>query len=123
MSRMGDVIGIDVIGIDDTAIAQRHDAPRVAHGRLFVRDHHDRLCIAGQVSEQLEQAVRGARIEIARRLVRQQDRRFVRECAGDRDALLLSAGQLEGNLSACSTMPSRSSSSSARGRRSRNGQR
>ena len=46
--------------------------------------------------EQLHDPDRGDRVEVAARLVGEQQRRVVDEGAGDRDALLLAAGELVG---------------------------
>ena len=46
--------------------------------------------------EQVHHLAAGARVEIARRLVGQQDRRLVGQRAGDGHALLLAAGELRG---------------------------
>ena len=59
-----------------------------------MRRHHDRRPAGVDVAQQLEHAARGALIEVAGRLVGEQHRRLVDERPGDRDALLLAAGQL-----------------------------
>ena len=69
---------------------------RGALGRVrVVRDHHDRLAVlAVQRLEQVEDLVAGLAIEVAGRLVAQQQRRIGDDRAGDPDALLLAARQL-----------------------------
>ena len=49
---------------------------------------------ADQLRQRLEHVVRGARVEIAGRLVGEQEPRRVRDRARNRDALLFAAGQL-----------------------------
>ena len=49
---------------------------------------------APDVEQQIHDVPPGRRVQVARRLVGQDDRRIVGERAGDRDALLLPAGQL-----------------------------
>ena len=60
----------------------------------FVRDQDDRVAGGVQTCEQRHDFRAGLRIEVAGRLVGQQDRRIVHERAGDRDALALPSGQL-----------------------------
>src|ERR687890_1179775 len=59
-----------------------------------VGDHHD--CRTGPVDpvQQAHDLDRRVGVEVSRRLVRQQDQRPVDERAGDRDTLLLTAGEL-----------------------------
>ena len=65
--------------------------------RVIVRDENDRrLRFAIERLEQLDDVRAGVAVEISRRLVGEQDARRVRECARDRDALLLAAGELRG---------------------------
>ena len=67
-----------------------------ALGRVrVVRHHDDRLAVvAVERLQQVENLVAGLAIEIARRLVAQQQRRVGHDGARDADALLLAAGQL-----------------------------
>ena len=51
-----------------------------------------------QVADQREDLVAGARVEVAGRLVGEQDRRIDRQRARDRDALALAARQLVGQV-------------------------
>ena len=67
----------------------------IAAAVAIVRDHHGRLAVARDaVPEQLQDLAAGRRVEVARRLVREDDARLRDERAGDRDALLLAAGEL-----------------------------
>ena len=61
--------------------------------------HHDHgLSVTGEVAEDPHDLLRRRRIEIARWLVGEQNRRAVDECPGDRDALPLAAGELVGPM-------------------------
>ena len=68
---------------------------RVAGEREVVRDEHDRRPrFAVERLEQLDDARAGVAVEIAGRLVGEEDARRVGERARDGDALLLAAGEL-----------------------------
>ena len=70
-------------------------APRALGGARIVRHHDDRLAvIAVERLQQVEDLVAGFAIEIARRLVAQQQRGIGDDGARDADALLLAARQL-----------------------------
>ena len=60
-------------------------------------DHRDAL-LAIELADDLHDLVRGARIEVAGRLVGQQHGGLVDQRAGQRDALLLAAGELAGRV-------------------------
>ncbi len=62
---------------------------------VVVGDVHDRGALLVQVLEQLEHVHGHAGIEVAGELVAQQDRRLAGHRPGDRDPLLLPAGQLQ----------------------------
>ena len=82
----------------DLAVQDLDDA-RHALGQLFVvRHHQQRLALAHDLGEQVEHVVRRARVEVARRLVGDQQRRIVRQRAGNRGALLLAARDRAGQL-------------------------
>ena len=66
------------------------------------------------VEQQVDDVVAGAAVEIAGRLVGEQDRRIVGERAGDRHALLLAARQLRRIVMAAVRSPTSASSASAR---------
>ena len=51
---------------------------------------------ADELRQRVEHMARGVRVEIAGRLVGEQDARGIGDRAGDRDALLLAAGQFRG---------------------------
>ncbi len=61
--------------------------------RSIMGDHADRQPVAHQPIDQLHDGVGGDRVEIAGRLVAQQDRRVDGQRSGHRDTLTLSAGQ------------------------------
>ena len=54
-------------------------------------NHDDRRAARVDLREQLHDAVRHPRIEVAGRFVRQQKARFTGQCASDGNALLLPA--------------------------------
>ena len=59
-----------------------------------MRDHHDRPALLGARAQQAQDLGPGVDVEVAGRLVGQQQRRVVDQRAGDREALLLAAGEL-----------------------------
>src|SRR5690606_387573 len=74
----------------DAATFHDDDPVGLADGREAVRDD-DRRAVLHQPLERLLHGALAFRIERARRLVEQQDRRVLEERAGDRDALALAA--------------------------------
>jgi hypothetical protein len=71
------------------------DAPaHVGDEGAVVRRHQHRRAGGVDVPEEIHDLERQVRVEVARRLVGQDDLRLVDERAGDRDALLLTARQL-----------------------------
>ena len=58
-----------------------------------MRDEDEREPVAVQFEQQVHHLAGGLRVEVARRLVRPHDLRIACQCAGDRHALLLTAGQ------------------------------
>ena len=80
--------------LDDPAVGEEQDP--VGHRRSagVVSDHHDRLTVVTDGAEQLEDLAARPRVEVAGRLVGEDDLRPGDERARDRDALLLSARQL-----------------------------
>ena len=85
----------------------RHDSPVAHHdhpirvggdiGFVGYHDHRDAL-LAIELADDLHDLVRGARIEVAGRLVGKQYSGMVDQRAGQRDALLLPAGELTGRV-------------------------
>src|SRR3954447_612442 len=81
--------------VDDLPVGEEDDAVGVTRPRRVVGDHHDRLAeLADRLAHELEDLRAGAAVEVAGRLVGEDDRRLGREGAGDCDALLLPAAQL-----------------------------
>ena len=76
-------------------VGEEDDAVRVARGDRVVGDHHDRLAeLAHGVTHEREDLGAGRAVEVAGRLVGEDDLRAARQRAGDGDALLLAARQL-----------------------------
>ena len=82
---------------DQAAVLERDHAAahRVDHLAVVGDDEHGRAGAVDPV-EQLHDPDRGLGVEVSGRLVGEQQRRVVDEGARDRDALLLSAGELVG---------------------------
>src|SRR3989442_365985 len=92
-SNSGTSGGLLLVG-SDQAIAQGHD-PRGMGGDIrLMRDHHDGLPLAVQVGEDLHDLLTRGRVEVAGRLVGEQDARLVHQRPRDSHALPLAAGQL-----------------------------
>ena len=87
-TRRGCARQIDHLTVDDVHLALR------AHRELRIMGHHDDGgAVAMQFLEQIQDAARHLRIEIAGGLIRQQQPRRSGERAGDCHPLLLAAGQ------------------------------
>src|SRR5689334_10478963 len=81
--------------VDDPAVGEEDDAIRVRGGVRVVRDHHDGLPeVPDRVAQEPEHLGAGARVEVAGRLVGEDDVRPRDQGAGARDPLLLAAGEL-----------------------------
>src|SRR5690606_6557827 len=81
--------------LDEVRVANREHAVRAADDLPAVRRHHERRAMApADVVEQREHALGGLEVEIAGRLVREDELRLVRDRPGDRDPLLLAARKL-----------------------------
>ena len=78
--------------LDNAAVVDDQNLVRVAHGLQAVGDHDDRL-IAGQRLDGLLQTVLVLGVHIGRGLVQNDDRRVLEHRTGNRDALLLAAGE------------------------------
>src|SRR5207237_9973706 len=79
-------------GLDDAAVIENDYLVGVADRREAVRDR-DRRAALGQPVERLLHQPLGLGVERARRFVEDEDRRVAQDRAGDRDALLLTAGE------------------------------
>src|SRR5581483_4342371 len=95
------------IGSDDAAVAHVHDAIAHRGGVAAVRRHQDRLPAARDRSQEREHACAGLRVEVARRLVGEHDRRAMDDRARDGGALQLAAGELRRERPALLLQPDR----------------
>src|SRR3954470_7147541 len=79
----------------DTPVADPDDAVGDPRRLRVVADDHRRAAVLPyELAEHVVHLVGGRGVELARRLVREEDPRTVRECGAERDALLLAAGEL-----------------------------
>ncbi len=93
---------------DDAAVAEVEHAVGVARGDRVVRDHRDGLAVlAARSGEQSQHLAPGLRVEVSGGLVGEDQIRCGGEGAGDRHALLLTAGQLVRTMSEPRTEPER----------------
>ncbi len=80
---------------DDHAVAEGHHAIGIGGNAGIVRHYqHREPALAVEPAYDLHDLGRGLRVEIAGRLVGEQDRGLVDQRARDRDALLLAAREL-----------------------------
>ena len=79
--------------VDDAPVAHPHEPLGGIGHRLVVGDQQDRLAAGVQAGEEFEHFLAAFRVERAGRFVRQQQRRLVGECPGDRQALTLTTRQ------------------------------
>ena len=63
---------------------------------IFVRDQNDGVSLTVQIGEQGHDFLAGARVEVSRRLVGQDDRRRIHQGARNGNALALPTGKLIG---------------------------
>src|SRR6476646_5189917 len=86
---------------DDLPVLQRDQPVGVGGGDRVVGDHHHRLAeLVDRLAQQLHDVGAGLGVEVAGRLVGEDDGRFADQGAGDGDALLLAAGELGGTVGA-----------------------
>src|SRR5712692_9969815 len=91
--------GRGVDGFHDRAIPhQDHPLRLVSHCGVVGHDDEREALLAVQPFHQGHDLLRGLRVEVASRLVREHDVRLVHEGPGDGDSLLLSAAELRGLL-------------------------
>ena len=93
---MGGENGGDESLLHDLAVIQNGNViAHLFHHAHLVRDDDDGDAeLAVDIADQLKDLARGLGIERAGRFIAEQDLRVRGECAGDGDALLLSAGKL-----------------------------
>ena len=80
--------------LDDHAVVEHDDLVGADDGREPVRDDQ-RRAVARHPFERVLDLLLGVAVERRGRLVEEQDRRRLEDRAGDGDALLLAAGELE----------------------------
>ena len=80
--------------LQSVPVEQVQAPQRVALDGGLVGHEHDRLAPVVEPSKQGHDLLAGGRIQVARRLVGQQDARPIHERPGDGDPLPLSAGEL-----------------------------
>ena len=80
----------------DAAVAHAHRPPRPGGDVIFMGDHDDGFALVVELAQEPHDLVARVRVEIAGRLVRQNDMRIVDQGTGDGHALLLAAGKLRG---------------------------
>ena len=95
----GSPLDIGYLGGDafdgEKAVADLQDAVGDRADLRVVRDDEERaVLLLGQRAEHLEDLAADLRVEVRGRLVGEQDRRLARQGPGDRDALLLAAGEI-----------------------------
>ena len=80
--------------------SRMRDAARRARGqaRVVRGDDHGRAVLRGEIREQVDDLPARRRVEVAGRLVGEHDARLDRQRACDRDALLLAARQVRGQM-------------------------
>src|SRR5688572_14747055 len=76
---------------NDLAVSHAHNAVCSAGDVGVVRDEHDRLTASVALLQHCQHVARRLRVEVARRLVGGEQRRFVDQGTGEGDALLLTA--------------------------------
>ena len=82
----------------DATVADRDRALDPLGDARVVRHQHDRVALVVQRAQQGEDLVAGARVEVAGRLVGEDQARPADQRARDRDALALAAGELGGQM-------------------------
>jgi hypothetical protein len=82
------------------AVADFDTAGRDRGNLGVVRDQHDGAALAAEFAEQAQDGLASVGVEVARRLVRENDAGVVHQGARDGHALLLAAGELAGPVPA-----------------------
>src|SRR6266540_4997196 len=84
--------------LDDPSVEEMNRARGIAGETGVVRDHADRGPLLVEVSQERHDGLPVDRVEISRRLVREENQRVPRDRARDRHPLLLAAGELRGEV-------------------------
>src|SRR5215469_14090110 len=90
----GDSVGVGVSG--DVPVEHLDAAPHPGGDGVVVSDHDDRGAPGVEFFQQGQDGCPGGRVQVAGRLVGQDDRGLARDRAGDGDPLPFPAGQLRG---------------------------
>ena len=89
-------------------VAHERSSPTISPSRIWIRrpnvpsdgrvvgDQHERGAVGGQLVQEADHLAARLRVEVAGRLVGEDDQRALCQRAGDRDPLALAAGQLRG---------------------------
>src|ERR1051325_2015890 len=85
---------LDAVSGHDGAVDDLDAALRASGDARVVGDEDDGLVLRGELFEDGDDVAAGLRIEVAGRLVGEDERRIVDQSAGDGDSLALSAGEL-----------------------------
>src|SRR5690554_6817212 len=85
--------GLVAAGLYDLSFIKHVDLVRVANRRQAVGDNHGRAICADVFERALNRGL-GLVVDRGGRLVEDKHRRVLEDCAGDRDALALAAGEL-----------------------------
>src|ERR687883_1530576 len=94
LHEVEDVLGaVRLLGVvDDLAVGEDEQPVGVGGGGRVVRDHDDRLAeLVDGAAQQVEDLAGGLGVEVAGRLVGEDDGGLARQRTGDGDALLLAA--------------------------------
>src|ERR1700748_2947423 len=89
----GRTLGHELV-LPDQSIAHDHIALRISGDVLLVCDHDDGDAALVELLKNCHDLDTRSAVEIAGRFIRQQDFRIIDQRAGNRDALLLTAGKL-----------------------------
>ena len=119
---LGDFVGAGSLErAGDPSVGEQDDAVGVGRRDGVVGDHHDRVAVGvDELAQEREHAAPGAGVERSGGLVGEDHLGPCDERAGDRDALLLAAGELGGTVAqARSPSPTRAATSRTSERRAR----
>ncbi len=85
--------------VDDATVGEEQGAVGVGRGLRIVGDHHDRLAhLPHRGAHEGEDLATGPRVEVARRLIREDDLRPTGQRPGDGNALLLPSRELRRSM-------------------------